>query len=93
MVLFFPNEADTAELRCAATPDSVKRLCSLEGTPEVRVEAGLGLGCGFSDADYESAGAVVVDSREAGLRDATHILRIHAPDKGGIEMLSSGGLC
>ncbi len=79
MVIFIPNEVDASEFRCAATPDSVKRLRALDGAPEVRVEQGLGLGCGFPDAAFEAAGAVVVDSQEAGLREATHIFRIHAP--------------
>ena len=79
MVIFIPNEVDASEFRCAATPDSVKRLRALDGAPEVRVERGLGLGCGFPDAAFEGAGAVVVDSQESGLREATHIFRIHAP--------------
>ena len=85
MVFFFPNEVDAQDLRCAATPDSVKRLRSLEGAPEVRVEAGLGLGCGFSDADFEAAGATLVDSRAAGLREATHVLGMHAPRGEGLK--------
>jgi NAD(P) transhydrogenase subunit alpha len=92
MVLFFPNEVDACEQRCAATPESVKRLRGLAGEPEVRVEAGLGLGCGFSNADFEAAGAVVVDSREAGLREATHVLRIHAPDRDALKDYGKGAL-
>lgn len=92
MVLFFPNELNAIESRCAATPDSVKRLRGLAGSPEVRVEAGLGLACGFSDADFKAAGAVVVDSREAGLREATHVLRIHAPEAEELKAYGTGAV-
>ena len=92
MVFFFPNEVDAQDLRCAATPDSVKRLRSLEGAPEVRVEAGLGLGCGFSDADFEAAGATVVDSRATGLREATHVLRMHAPSDEALKEYPKGAV-
>ena len=92
MILFFPNEVDALEQRCAATPDSVQRLRALEGAPELRVERGLGLGCGFSDAAFEAAGAVLVDSREAGLREATHVLRIHAPGSDDLKEYPKGAV-
>ncbi len=92
MILFFPNEVDALEQRCAATPDSVQRLRALEGAPEVRVERGLGLGCGFPDAAFEAAGAVLVDSREAGLREATHVLRIHAPSDAALKEYPKGAV-
>ncbi|CAI8333533.1 MAG: NAD(P) transhydrogenase subunit alpha part 1 [Opitutia bacterium UBA7350] len=92
MVLFFPNEANPEEQRCAATPDSVKRLRLLEGSLEVRVESGLGLGAGFSDADFESAGAKVVDSRASGLQGASHILRIHAPSVEALKEYPKGAV-
>lgn len=92
MVLFFPNELNALEQRCAVTPETVRALRGLAGSPEVRVESGLGLGSGFLDAVYTEAGAVVVDSREAGLRDATHILRIHAPEAEELNAYETGAL-
>ncbi len=92
MVIFFPNEVSAVEKRAAATPDSVKRFRSLDPAPDILVEKGLGLGCGFPDDDYVSAGAKVVESREGGLQAADAVLRVGAPTGEELEGYRSGAL-
>ena len=56
------REIRLGERRVAATPDTARRLVKLGF--EVRIEADAGGGASFPDADYEAAGAVVVDKVE-----------------------------
>ena len=54
-----PRETASGERRVALVPETVKRLAS--GGFEVAVERGAGLPASFADADYEEAGAALVD--------------------------------
>ncbi len=55
-----PKETAPGEHRVALVPETVSKL--REAGFEVRVERGAGLDAGFSDGDYESAGAEVADA-------------------------------
>jgi alanine dehydrogenase len=55
MRIGIPREVKDGESRVALTPAGVKQLSN------VVVEPGAGLGVGFSDADYENAGAALGD--------------------------------
>lgn len=57
-----PTEVKNNENRVAMTPAGVVNL-ALFGH-EVFIQSGAGLGSGFTDADYESAGAVIVPGAE-----------------------------
>jgi len=57
MKIGIPSEVEPGERRVAASPDSVKRL--VEHGFEVLVEGGAGQPAGFSDADYQAAGAEI----------------------------------
>ncbi|WP_088006639.1 alanine dehydrogenase [Indiicoccus explosivorum] len=57
-----PAEVKNNENRVAMTPAGVVNL-TMHGH-EVHVEAGAGLGSGFTDEDYREAGAVIADSAE-----------------------------
>lgn len=57
-----PTEVKNNENRVAMTPAGVVNL-ALFGH-EVFIQSGAGLGSGFTDADYETAGAVIVPSAE-----------------------------
>ena len=58
-----PAEIKRDEQRVALTPDAVRDLAS-QGM-EVRIEAGAGLGAGFTDAAFAAAGARLVSAEEA----------------------------
>ena len=55
-----PTEVKNNEFRVALTPSGVHDLVS--HGHEVTVQAGAGIGSGFSDADFVEAGAQVVES-------------------------------
>ena len=58
-----PAEIKRDEQRVALTPDGVADLVN-QGM-EVRIQAGAGLGAGFSDAAFAAAGARLVGAAEA----------------------------
>ena len=60
------READPAEHRVAATPDTVKKLIGLGA--EVAVEPGAGVKSGILDADFTAAGATVAADAVEGRR-------------------------
>lgn len=62
MIIGVPKEIKNNENRVGMTPASARAYIA-EGH-EVRVESGAGLGIGFSDEDYEAAGAAVVSGAE-----------------------------
>lgn len=72
-----PAEIAPGERRVAATPDTVRRLLKLGYA--VHVEAGAGAKAGFSDAQYEAAGATLVDETAACWSYADIILKVHPP--------------
>lgn len=57
--ILVPRERRAGEARVAATPETVKKLIKDGAT--VRVERGAGAGSYFADADYEAAGAQLVE--------------------------------
>ena len=63
MRIGIPREMKDGERRIALTPDAIGALCT-QGH-EVRVHAGAGLGAGFADTDYATAGARIVSNAAA----------------------------
>ena len=62
MIIGIPKEMKDNENRVGITPAGV--LSFLENGHEVCVEKNAGLGSGFSNEDYASAGARMLDSAE-----------------------------
>jgi len=58
-----PRESKEGERRVGLEPSAVDTLA--RDGHEVRVAAAAGLGIGATDADYASAGAIIVDPAEA----------------------------
>lgn len=77
MKIGIPKEVWPGERRVAATPDTVRRLVKLGF--EVHVESGAGQAASFSDAQYEEAGATVVDQTEACWSYADIVLKVRPP--------------
>jgi NAD(P) transhydrogenase subunit alpha len=76
MKLFVPRENSPGEHRVAAVPDTVKKLVELG--LEVLVESAAGDGSGYSDADYQAAGAKIADDRRGALAEADIITVLNA---------------
>ena len=88
MQLVIPRETQPGENCVSATPETVKKLVRLGA--EVVVEAGAGVGAGFSDADFEAAGASIGSDRAALLASADMLLRLRKPELAEISQLKSG---
>ena len=71
------KESHAGDQRVAATPDTVKKLVSLNHT--VAIEAGAGIGAGVRDDDYKSAGAQIASSAADALKGANVIFKVRAP--------------
>ncbi|MCW5954284.1 MAG: Re/Si-specific NAD(P)(+) transhydrogenase subunit alpha, partial [Propionibacteriaceae bacterium] len=74
------------ETRVAATPKTVAQLIKLGY--EVAVEAGAGAKSSYPDADYEAAGAAIVD--RAGAWAGPIVAKINAPTDDEIALLPDG---
>lgn len=79
-----PKEIKIGENRVALTPEGAKALVS-DGH-EVVVEAAAGIGSGFSDAEYEAAGARAVTSEAAW--DVDLVLKVKEPQEAEYDRLS-----
>ncbi|MAK43709.1 MULTISPECIES: NAD(P) transhydrogenase subunit alpha [Spongiibacter] len=88
MLLGIPKELASGENRVAIIPSDAKKL--VRAGAAVQIEAGLGLGSGFSDQEYVDAGATVVADRNAVLSSADVVLRISKPSIEEIKQLKAG---
>ncbi len=77
MLVAVPKEIAAGERRVALVPDAV-RLLAAENL-EIAVERGAGLEAGFSDADYERAGATLESDASALLGRADLVLKVQPP--------------
>ena len=96
--VFVPREADDAETRVAATPETVKRMVAAGF--EVAIASGAGERASFVDAAYAAQGATLVsndapnDSASAGqaLAEADVVLSVGLPSEGDCGRLKRGAL-
>lgn len=87
MIIAVPKEIGDA--RCAAIPDSVKKLTALEGV-EVILESGLSEH--WTDSDYKEAGAAIESDRKTLLSRADVVLRISPTPIDEFRSLKKGAL-
>ncbi|MDA0979345.1 MAG: Re/Si-specific NAD(P)(+) transhydrogenase subunit alpha [Proteobacteria bacterium] len=90
MQIVVPAETWANERRVALIPDSVKKLT--KAGLSVTVEAGLGEHSGFSDLDYQEAGATVSSDRSAMLSSGDIVLRVRKPSIDEVNLLKSGAI-
>lgn len=90
MQIAVPAETYANEKRVALTPDSAKKL--VRAGFDVAIQAQAGGVAGFTDAEYENAGAVVVRDRSALFAPADIILRVRKPPLDEIASLKKGAL-
>jgi alanine dehydrogenase len=81
-----PRETKDSEFRVGMVPDGVRQLTA--SGHEVLVEASAGLGSGFSDADYEAAGGLLVDAEKA-WSEPEMIVKVKEPQTEEIALLHS----
>ena len=87
MKIGIPKEIKNNEYRVGLTPDSVKKL--IEKNNEVFIEANAGAGIGFSDTDYQSAGAIVLDSASKVYSESELIVKVKEPMPEEFQYLSN----
>jgi NAD(P) transhydrogenase subunit alpha len=89
MKLAILKETAPGETRCAAIPETVKKLVALGA--DVAVERGAGDSASVTDADFEAAGATV-GSRAEILKGAGIILAVTGPDPATLKGAEKGAL-
>lgn len=90
MQIVVPAETWANERRVALIPDSVKKL--VRAGFGVTVESGLGRHAGFSDADYQEAGAELSSDRTALLASGDIVLRVRKPEAADVAQLKKGAI-
>jgi NAD(P) transhydrogenase subunit alpha len=89
MIIGIPRETRPGETRVAATPETVKKLAA-SGKHPIVVEAGAGTLSSIRDADYQTAGARIVDANEA--LGADIVLKVRGPSAEELPRLKRGAL-
>jgi len=90
MKIAIVREIFPGENRVAATPETVGKLVGLGGS--VSVQKGAGLGARIPDADYEAAGATLVDGAAAALKGAEIVLTVRRPSAASLAGVAKGAL-
>ncbi len=76
MIIRVPKEIKNNENRVALTPGGVSQL--IGNGHRVLVESGAGLGSGFTNEDYVSAGAEILEDRKQ-VWDAEMVMKVKEP--------------
>jgi NAD(P) transhydrogenase subunit alpha len=90
VVIFVPKEADP-ETRVAIVPETMKGLQKLG--LQVQVERGAGVPAGFADAEYEAAGAALVDARARHTADVVLGINPPPPEQASAQKAGSMLVC
>ena len=77
MVIGVPKEIKDHEYRVSITPDGVRAL--RQAGHEVWIEQSAGVGSGYADEDYRSAGAIMAESKEQLFQQAALIVKVKEP--------------
>ena len=89
MIIGIPRETRVGETRVAATPETVKKLAA-SGKHDIVVESGAGVASSIPDADYQGAGARIVDASAA--LGADIVLKVRGPSADELPRLKRGAL-
>lgn len=72
-----PREIKTHEYRVGMTPHSVKAY--VKNGHRVLIERGAGVGSGYNDSEYKSAGAAIIIDKAELFRDSDMIVKVKEP--------------
>jgi len=86
MTIGVPKEVKTDEFRVGVTPSNVERL--VENGHSVIIQSGAGDGSGFSDIEYQKAGAEIASSAKIVYDKSTLIVKVKEPQKSEYELLN-----
>ena len=90
MQISVPAETWQNERRVALIPDSVQRLT--KAGFDIALQSGAGAESGYSDDDYEAAGATISNDRSSLLSSGDVVLRVRKPDLEEVSQLKEGAL-
>ena len=85
-----PTEIKPQEFRVGMTPNAAQE--AVAHGHDVMIQADAGNGAGFTDADYQTAGAVIVDTAEEVFATADMIVKVKEPQAVERKMLREGQL-
>ena len=77
MIIGVPTEVKNNENRVAMTPAGAHAL--KDAGHEVLIEKGAGSGSGISDAEYQDAGATIIETADAVFQNAELIVKVKEP--------------
>jgi len=77
MVIGVPKEIKDHEYRVSVTPAGVRAL--RQAGHDIWIERSAGVGSGYSDEDYQRAGATIAESKEQLFQQATLIVKVKEP--------------
>jgi alanine dehydrogenase len=77
MIIGVPKEIKEQEYRVALLPSGAYQL--IKRGHEVVVERGAGLGAGYGDAEYQQAGATLLDSHQEVFKRAGLVVKVKEP--------------
>ena len=90
MRIAIPKETHPGENRIPITPAHAKKLCAMGA--DLVVEAGMGAGSGFTDAEYAEVGATISHDRSELFRSADLLLRLRKPQLEEISQMKRGAI-
>lgn len=90
MIIGIPKEIKNNENRVAITPAGVKSFVNMQHT--VFIQKGAGLGSGFSDEEYQFAGAEILDTIEEVYAIAEMICKVKEPIKEEYDLIKENQL-
>ena len=82
------KERRAGEPRCAATPETVKKLIGLGH--QIAIETQAGINSGVRDSDFAEAGADIRPDAPSVFKDADLVLKVRAPEPDELALFSSG---
>jgi len=88
MIVGLPKEVQDHENRTALTPAGVEQLTTVRA--QIVVETNAGAGSGFTDQDYQAAGARILPSAADVWRQADLVVKVKEPVKTEFEHLREG---
>ncbi len=87
-IIFVPREVDVAEMRVAASPETVKRLTALGFS--IIIEKDAGGGARIPDADFAAMGATIGTLADAARADV--VLKVRRPTAAELKGYKTGAL-
>ncbi len=88
MIIGCTKELKNHEYRVGVTPDNVKEYISCGHT--VYIEKNAGVGAGFSNNEYEKAGAIILDNPKSVFDIAEMIIKVKEPEESEYKYLKEG---